>query len=453
MLTAAESARLDAESPVPVGQLMDRAGLAVALEAVAMGIGAGDRVVVLAGPGNNGGDGYVAAHYLARRGVNVRVESLGMPKTLAAADAGARAAASGVGVFDLDRPRPADLVIDAVFGGGSRHGLPDRVREWMEAACRVLAVDIPTGLDPDTGSVDDLAFRAERTVTFHTPFPGHFLGVGPDHTGRLTVADIGLQGGDPVLRVVEAPDAPRPPRLRTAHKWSAGSVLVVGGGEGMVGAAVMAARAALHFGAGAVGLATPRPDLAQVLAPEILAYPLDALPDRYDVWVVGPGLGLDRGDLVEAALRRGGPVVLDADALTTIDRTRLAEPGAPRILTPHLGEFARLFGQEAPSPARLAEVANEAGSTIVLKGNPTIVTDGSVPWLVLSNGPELATIGSGDVLAGMIAALAARGLDAPDAARSAAYWHGVAAAELARDCTVTADVLARRVGRFAWERS
>ena len=197
----------------------------------------------------------------------------------------------------------------------------------------------------------------------------------------------------------------------------------------------MTAKAALRFGAGAVGLATSEPSIAQMLAPEVLAYPIDALPDRYDTWVVGPGLGSQHPDLVSHAHDRTGPTVIDADALGPHSLIG----GHPDIvLTPHAGELGRMGG-------------GTPGSTLLRKGNPTIV-EAKVPWIINTGGPELATIGTGDVLAGMIGALLARGLKGPEAARSAAYWHGVAGASLlARTGSVAADSLVDEIGQFAWE--
>jgi NAD(P)H-hydrate epimerase len=348
-----------------------------------------------------------------------------------------------------------ELLIDAVFGGGFRRGVPEALRPWMETDSSVLAVDIPTGVDPGDGSVGDFGFTAAATVTFHALKTGHLLGEGPDRCGELVVVDIGLEGGVPTLLLVEETDAPRPPRSRTAHKWSAGSVLVVGGAMGMVGAAVMAARSALRFGAGAVGLATPddtRP-IAAALAHEVLTYRLDQIDqvvDRFDVLAVGPGLGR-QPELVRRILAaHRGAVVLDADGINSIDVAGLQSREGPTVLTPHAGEFRRLTGRVA-GPGQASELARETGCVVLLKGNPTFVTDGSTPLVVTSNGPELATIGTGDVLTGMVAASISRGLNPKTAAASAAYWHGVAGASLRKRGTVTADRLVEEVARFAWE--
>ncbi|MEX2279087.1 MAG: NAD(P)H-hydrate epimerase [Acidimicrobiia bacterium] len=430
VLTAAESARVDDASPIPVVDLMRRAGVAAAHVAVArFGIGYGSHVVVLAGPGNNGGDAYVVASVLARRGATVSLIPFGSPGT----DAARHHAAMAKGVSRIASSEP-HLVVDGVYGAGSRPGVPPEVAEWGLGGAPILALDLPSGLAADSGEAGDGTLRADVTVAFHSLKPGHLLGDGPDHCGEVVVVDIGLEGGVPAYRLAEASDAPRPTRPRDSHKWSAGSVLVIGGAVGMTGAAVMAARSALAFGAGAVGVATPDVRLAQSLAPELLAYPIDDLPARFDVWVVGPGLGDAYSDLVAHAHDRTGLTVIDADALGSRS-LRAAHPGI--VLTPHAAELRRMGGE--PTQA-----------TLLRKGSPTIV-DGDVPWIINTGGRELATIGTGDVLSGMIGALLARGLGGPDAARSAAYWHGIAGRSLlARAGSVTAAALVGEVGRYAW---
>jgi NAD(P)H-hydrate epimerase len=452
VLTAEEYRRVDKAYQGDLDQAMDRAGLAVALAAARNGAGYGSRVIVLAGPGNNGGDGYVAARYLRRRGAQVVVHALGAPRAPEAIRAAALAGLYGVPVVELGPVIECDLVIDALFGGGARGGLPAVVSSWMDAPIPVVAVDFPTGLDPSTGLVDDRAFRAVETITFQTLKTGHVRGEGPDYCGVVTVVDIGMEGGEPSMLVAEEVDAPRPPRSRTAHKWSAGSVLVVGGSTGMVGAAVLAGRSALNFGAGSVVVASPRADLVTAAAPELLARPLEDAGtdlDRFDVVIAGPGLaGSDRSAAM-TVLRKASRVVLDAGALEPSMVEAAREGEGEVVVTPHAGEFARIAGVESGAFSARA-YAEKTGVTVLLKGNPTTVTDGSLPVLVRSGGPELASIGTGDVLAGMIGALWARGLDAGVATVSAAYWHGIAGADLAGSTTVTAPTLAGHVGRFAF---
>ncbi|HKX74294.1 MAG TPA: NAD(P)H-hydrate dehydratase [Acidimicrobiia bacterium] len=449
VISPQEAARLDDSASEPVATLMDRAGRAVARAALQMGAGYGTRVAVLAGPGNNGGDGYVAARYLARRGVDVAVRALDEPRTDVSRAAQRAALTAGLRTAPLTDLIEADLVIDALFGGGFRRGLPDEVKSWLDSPAPVVAVDVPSGLDAGTGRVEDEAFSAQRTVTFHARKTGHVLGQGPDLCGDVEVADIGLQGGDPTYWLAEEADAPLPVRPRTAHKWSAGSVLVAGGAPGMVGAALLAGRAALHLGAGAVGVAVPAEAsaTAQAAAPELLHYSLDQLPERFQVLVVGPGLGPGREETVRTLLNTWrGPVVVDADALTAIDPGRRLDRG-PVVATPHQGEFRRLAGED-PTPEAATKLSQATGVIVLLKGNPTWIADGSTPVLVTSGGAELATIGTGDVLAGMLGALLAAGQPPEVAARSAAYWHGRAGADLARHQRVTANALATHIGRF-----
>jgi hydroxyethylthiazole kinase-like uncharacterized protein yjeF len=452
VLTSEEYQRVDKAFTGDLDQAMDRAGYSVALAAARHGAGYGARVVVLAGPGNNGGDGYVAARYLKRRGADVRVHALAPAKAPEAVHAAALAFAEGVPAVPLAGLVEADLVVDALFGGGARGGLSPQVIEWIDTPAPVIAVDYPTGLDPNTGNVDDQAFRAIETVTFQTLKTGHVCGDGPDHCGEVTVADIGMPVGEPSMWVAEESDASRPGRAREAHKWSAGAVLVVGGSTGMVGASVLAGRSALHFGAGSVVVASPRSDLVTAAAPELLARSLDegeADLDRFDVVLAGPGLAPSDRDSVIPILRKARRAVLDAGALEPALVDAAHEGEAEVVLTPHAGEFKRIAGVGSGFYAARA-YAEHHGVTLLVKGNPTTVTDGSLPVLVRTGGPELASIGTGDVLAGMIGALWARGLGPLDAAISGAYWHGVAGADLRRRTSVTADALAVHVGRYAF---
>lgn len=452
VLTAEEYRRVDQAYQGDLIAAMDRAGHAVALAAARAGAGYGKRVVVLTGPGNNGGDGYVAARHLKRRGAQVEVHAFAPPATAEARDAEAKARAAGVPIVPLGPATAADVVVDALFGGGMRRGLPDQVATWMRVTAPVIAVDYPTGLDPDTGEVAEAAFHATETVTFAALKTGHLRGQGPEYCGKITVADIGIQGGEPSMLVAERSDAPLPARARHAHKWSAGAVLVAGGSTGIVGASVLAGRAALNFGAGTVYVASPRPDLISLIAPELPTVEFGQAAEqvgRFDVVVAGPGLAED--DLAEArpVLAKAERVVLDAGGLTPATLEVAKEGGAEVVITPHDAEFARLAGVGAGSYSCRAFAAKE-GITVLRKGSPTMISDGGLPVLVTTGGPELATIGTGDVLAGMIGALWARGLGPVEATVSAAYWHGVAGASLAGQGTVTADDLADHVARFAW---
>jgi ADP-dependent NAD(P)H-hydrate dehydratase / NAD(P)H-hydrate epimerase len=452
VLTAEEYRRVDKAYTGDLIQAMDRAGHAVALAAARHGAGYGKKVAVLAGPGNNGGDGYVAARYLKERGAFATVHALAEPATPEAQDAAAKAASAGVQVGDVGDPADADIVIDSLFGGGARRGLGDAILAWMDTTAAVVSVDYPTGLDPDTGKVEEAAFHAIETVTFSTLKTGHVLGVGPDHCGVVTVADIGIHGGEPSMFVAEASDAPRPRRQRRSHKWSAGSVLVLAGSSGLVGASILAGRAALNFGAGTVYLASERLDQVQQIAPELPALDFEQAAEavkRFDVIVAGPGLAEGDADQIRPVLGAADKVVLDAGGLTPSMLQVAKEGGAEVVVTPHDAEFVRVAGVGAGVYA-VRSFAEREGIVALRKGNPTMISDGGLPVLVDTGGPELASIGTGDVLAGMIAALWARGLNGMQAAVSAAYWHGVAGADLARHETVTADVLADYISVHAW---
>ncbi|MEN8235122.1 MAG: NAD(P)H-hydrate dehydratase [Actinomycetota bacterium] len=464
LITPAESNRLDMASDDAPELLMERAGLGVALTAIEMGAGYGDRVIVLAGRGNNGGDGYVAAKYLARRGVHVQIRSVGYPR----GDGGpARKAAiaairAGACVCPIGEPEEADLIVDALYGVGFHGALPEELVPWTLLDVPVLAVDVPSGLDARTGIVEGAAFSADVTVTFQAAKTGHFLGEGPERSGEIHVVGIGLDEPRPELRLCGELDAPVPVRTRHAHKWSVGSVAVIGGSPGITGAAMLAARSALNAGAGAAAVVCPgalQPIYAS-LDPGVMSIGIGSeerfnandaeavleAAARYDVLAIGPGLGPIDGGFVESLLEGwDGPVVVDADGLNALDGTDALQRAQDTVITPHTGEFARLTGTEGTheSAAWLAAVTD---STVLLKGNPTFVADGDETWVVASGGPELATIGTGDVLTGMVAAYVAGGLPASLAARSAAYHHGAVGAELAASQTVTATLLAAEIG-------
>ncbi|RPI25899.1 MAG: NAD(P)H-hydrate dehydratase [Actinobacteria bacterium] len=330
-------------------------------------------------------------------------------------------------------------------------------------AAPVLSIDVPSGLDAATGRAAPVCFRAERTVTFHALKVGHLIEDGPDVCGQIDVADIGLIGGEPALLLTEAGDAPRPRRRRREHKWSAGAVLVVGGGAGMTGAAMLAAHGALRSGAGAVAIAAPpaaQPIYAS-LSPDVLvravgsgdrfaaadAEAIVGSSERFGAIVLGPGLGQTPPGFVAGIVEAwAGTLVLDADGIGGLAGIEvLAERPGPTILTPHAGEFSRLTGTDATID-EADRLAGHTGCVVLLKGNPTVVAS-DVTWIVASGGPELATIGTGDVLAGMIGAFAAAGLPPEVAARSAAYHHGEAGRRLAARGRFLASELAIEIGR------
>ncbi len=452
VVTADEYRRVDRAYEGDLDAAMDRAGHAVALAAVRAGAGYGKKVAVLAGPGNNGGDGYVAARYLDGRGVAVTVLALSPPKTPEAKRAAESARSVGVRVTGLVEPDDEDVVVDALFGGGVRGGLPGEVLPWIKTPAPVVAVDFPTGLDPNSGKVEEQAFRAVETVTFGSLKTGHVLGRGPDLCGEVTVADIGIEGGTPSMYVATAEDAVRPVRERNTYKWKAGAVLVVGGSTGLSGAAVLAARGAIHFGAGSVAIASPDRRAVVSNTVEFPTFELDQAVerlDRFDVVVLGPGLAAEDLPKSLPVAESATSLVIDAGGLEPEVLAVLQDREVEFVLTPHAGEFERLTGRRGGTFSVRA-LADNLGGVVLLKGNPTRISDGGLPVLVTTGGPELATIGTGDVLTGMIAALISRGVQPRDAAVTAAYYHGIAGAKISAGGPITASDLAAAVGSYAW---
>lgn len=446
LLAPAEMSRADAaaiESGVPGIALMENAGRAVARAVQRRFVAC--RTLVLAGPGNNGGDGYVVARRLQEVGWPVVLAPLAPPRP--GSDA-ARAAARWRGFrveFTATAAARAELVIDAVFGAGLSRPLDDKVREVLRAARRIVAVDVPSGLDGASGQPLGFAPEAVLTVTFFRRKPGHLLLPGRMLCGPLVLADIGIP--KKVLRVVGANTFANGPALwhlkRPAldgHKYDRGYVTVLGG-ETMTGAARLVAAAARRIGAGMVGIAAPTPAAAAVYRggePGVIVSETalaELLADRRRrVFVAGPGLGAAAArTALPALIAAGKEVVADADALTAFAGQPDGLRGAA-VLTPHAGEFARLFGP--PGPDRLAAAraaAARTGAVVVLKGADSIVAaaDG---WAAInaSAPPYLATAGAGDVLAGMIAGLIAQGMPARDAAAAGVFLHGVAAERVGR---------------------
>ena len=456
-------------------ELMERAGAAVAV-AVAERWGQGRRhAVVLCGPGNNGGDGYVVARLLAEAGWAVVVKALAAPTTVDAMQARARWSGP-VEAFALDPSEldGAPVVVDALFGTGLVRPLAPGI--WgaldlaQQAGCPLVAVDILSGLCADSGRVRSVSGFVERpadlTVAFHRAKLGHVLADGGVLTGPLLVADIGIEPwhqdflrSDGEAVVDEAhPGAVLP--KEAGHKYAHGHVLVLSGGAGRGGAGRLAARAALRVGAGLVTLACPEAALAENAA-RLDAVMLRTVEDaaglralladrRLNALCLGPGLGSSAREvgLVAEVLAARRPTVLDADALTILSRDTHLFAGlhAGCVLTPHDGEFARLFPRFAaalaaepeegrPAMSRVDAVraaAAQAGCTVLLKGADTVIAtptglcavhaalrDRAAPWL--------ATAGAGDVLAGLLAGLLARGADGFGAAQGAAWLHVEAA--------------------------
>lgn len=453
LLAPEAMSRADAEAirlGTPGTVLMESAGRAVARAARRRFRPC--RVLVLCGPGNNGGDGYVAARLLALAGWPVVVASLAPPR--AGSDA-ARAAQLWRGPrapFSPEAAKEADLVIDAVFGAGLTRELDGLAADTLRASRKVLAIDVPSGVDGATGSVRGFATEAALTVTFFRFKPGHLLLPGRDCCGALELADIGIPETVLAAAALDAwlnrPGVWRLPSFgATAHKYSRGHVTVLGG-SGMTGAARLAAAAARRAGAGLVTVAAKQGgDIYRASAePGLIvsdAPVAELLTDvRREVWVCGPGLGRDEArQLLPVLLSAGRKIVADADALTAFS----GEPDAllgVAVMTPHAGEFARVFG--APGENRLAAAraaARRTGAVVLLKGSDTIIAgpDGRAA-INASAPPWLATAGTGDVLAGTIAGLLGQGVPAWEAAAAGAWIHGRAGA-LAGHFLIAEDVL------------
>jgi len=427
VLTVAEMQEVDARAAevTPLDELVARAGTAVARAAVdLMGGTYGRRVVIICGKGNNGADGRVAADLLARRGARV---------TVVAPDAPGPIGAEGPTV---------DLVVDAAFGTGFR-GAYDAPA--VASGVPVLAVDIPSGVSGDTGVAAGSVLAATATITFVAAKPGLLQGDGARLAGTVRVVDIGLPVGGHRIDVVEDADVDRlvPARDPRGNKWVS-AVLVVAGSPGMTGAPALASRGAYRAGAGMVRLGVPGGDPGDLPAGEAVGVTLPAegwddtalrSASRCHAVVVGPGLGRSEAtDVAVRALVAGSPVpvVVDADGLNALGRVDGGiTAGAPVVLTPHDGEYARLLG-DPPGPDRVAaarRLAAASGAVALVKGSTTVVADPSGRVLVAMAGtPALATAGTGDVLSGVIGALLARGVPALEAAALGAHVHGRAGA-------------------------
>ncbi|MDD2705115.1 MAG: NAD(P)H-hydrate dehydratase [Acidocella sp.] len=415
LLTPAEMARADALAN-NVTALMDAAGRAVARAILSRYQPC--RVLVLAGPGNNGGDGKVAARYLAQAGWPVRVQDF----------------ASAT----VEQVQRAELVIDAIFGAGLSRDISTPVEDLLRAAKRIVAVDVPSGLDGTTGQMRGYAPRAELTVTFFRLKPGHLLYPGRALCGELLLRDIGMP--DSVLDGIR-PQAwengpslfTLPTRTATGHKYTSGDVTILCGA--LPGAARLACAAARRGGAGMVTLAadTPMvlPEAGLILRTDSLGALLQ--DQRRHVWVVGPGLGIARASEALAMIIAAGgrQIIADADALTACAGAPEKLHGAT-IVTPHEGEFTRVFG--AIGSNRLAATrlaATLTGAVTILKGADTIIAAPDGRAAINTNAPPwLATGGTGDVLAGTAAAILAQGLPAFEAACAAVWLHGAAAQSL-----------------------
>lgn len=462
-----EADRIAIASGIPGIELMERAGAAVA-EAVMRHVEAGARIAVLCGPGNNGGDGFVAARILRERGYRVELALLGEATTLQG-DAAIAAGGWGGAIIPLAAiaSKGADIFIDALFGAGLNRpptGEAAQAVAMMNGSGRpIIAVDVPSGLSGDSGQADGPVVRATETVTFFRLKPGHLLQPGRDLCGTVTLADIGIPTEAALAAIASTVFANRPglwadqfPRHGSdTHKFARGAVAALAGGVASVGAPRLSARSALRIGAGLVTIfCAPAALLAHASrGPDALMQ--RSLVDEADLarvledrrWaavLAGPALGLDgraRG-LVAALVAGDKPLVLDADALSILAAdttlfTGLRGRGTACVLTPHEGEFRRLFGghaeigQERSKLERTRKAAALSGATVVYKGADTVIASPDGRAAINATGsPALATAGAGDVLAGMIAGLLAQGMPAFEAACTAVWLHGSAGERL-----------------------
>ncbi len=460
----AEADRLAIAGGVAGSDLMERAGCAVA-QAVIVRHPKGSRVVVVAGPGNNGGDGFVAARLLAARGYSVQVLLVGEASRLK----GDAALAAQTWDGPVIRAEPGELsgaavVIDALFGAGLDRPVEGVARAMIEAMnaqpAPIIAVDLPSGINGTTGAVMGNAVRATQTITFFRKKPGHLLLPGRLYCAATSVAEIGIPAS--VLRLIGPKAFENVPALWhadfpvariTGHKYDRGHAIVVSGPAWSTGAARLAARGALRAGAGLVTIASPREALAVNAATNlaIMVRPVDGASElsamladrRLNAIALGPGLGVGEATctLVLAALSGDRAVVLDADAITSfaVDPRRLAQALLARasqatIMTPHEGEFARFFWTldertKVGSKLERARLAAQlTGAVVLIKGGDTVVAAADGSASVAANAPAyLATAGAGDVLTGIAVGLLAQGMPAFAAASAAVWLHGEAA--------------------------
>jgi hydroxyethylthiazole kinase-like uncharacterized protein yjeF len=463
VLSPAEMAAVDAAaaaSGISSFGLMKRAGAGVAAALLRYHPGA-VRVVVLCGPGNNGGDGYVAAHCLVESGVRVDIFHLGDPAKLRGDAEHARALleAPSRPISDY-RPKAGDVVIDAMLGAGLARDVPQSVAELAsrvaEAGVPVLAVDLPSGIDGRTGRVMGAAFSAERTITFMTRKPGHLLLPGREFCGSVEVFDIGIP--ERIVRSIARAGVAEngsvqwahmlPSPNEETHKYKRGHLVVFSGEVTKTGAARMSAMAGLKAGAGLVTIASPR-EAAAENATHLTAVMLHVVDNEADLrgwlhderlqtFVLGPGFGTGAKARSFVTALRERHLVLDADGISSFrdDPAELfdlfAEGETRLVLTPHDGEFRRLFPDIADDETmgkvdKATAAARRANATIVYKGADTVIAAPDGRALINTNAPIwLATAGSGDILAGIVGALMAQGIPAFEAAAAGVYLHGEA---------------------------
>ncbi|MFF3016038.1 NAD(P)H-hydrate dehydratase [Streptomyces sp. NPDC057939] len=439
---------------LPEGTLMARAAAGLAVVCAGLltrrrGRVYGAKVVLLVGPGDNGGDALYAGARLARRGAGVTAVPLDPERVHAGGLAALRAAG---GRLARVVPARADLVVDGLLGIGGRGGLRPAaaaLAERVPDGALVVAADLPSGVDADTGETAGPAVTAGATVTFGAYKPGLLIDPGASLAGAVRLVDIGLELPAPDLEALQHADTARllPAPTASSDKYRRGVVGVVAGSDRYPGAAVLAVAGALRGGAGAVRYVGPPAVAEAVLA----RYPETLIGrGRVQAWVVGPGIGDGRGaEVAEALADRDAAVLVDADGLRGLDPAVVRARRAATLLTPHAGEAAALLGVDraAVEAGRLASVralAARYGATVLLKGSTTLVAAGTAPVRVNPTGtPWLATAGSGDVLSGLAGSLLAAGLGGADAGSVAAYLHGLAARRASAGAPVTAHEVAR----------
>ncbi|WP_018152503.1 bifunctional ADP-dependent NAD(P)H-hydrate dehydratase/NAD(P)H-hydrate epimerase [Leeia oryzae] len=436
----------DAQAASPQPSLMERAGQAAA-EWFSQHVSADQRTLILAGPGNNGGDAIVMSRLLQQQGYPVDTVLLGDPARLPAdaSDAWQKYQQAGYSASHvLPAPQAWDWIVDGLFGIGVSRPLDglyaDAVNYTNEYANHVFALDIPSGLAADTGVATGPTVIADYTLTFLGWKPGLITADGKDFAGHVRLADLGIAPGTSHGRLLNAMPATLAPRKYNSHKGSHGCVGVLGGDRGMEGAVLLAARAALKLGAGKVfASALGDVPLDMNTLQLMRAAPATLLEMELDVLAVGPGMGDSAMavELLEKALALNMPLVLDADALTLLGlhahlQTATVLREAPTILTPHPLEAARLLPTsietlQADRITHALEIAERYQATVVLKGSGSVIARPDGHWWINTSGnPGMAVAGMGDVLTGIIAALLAQGMDATDATAAAVWLHGAA---------------------------
>ena len=509
IVTASEMSTIDSKTikdyKIPSSVLMERAGLSVANRII--GLFDRKKVIVLSGGGNNGGDGIVAARELYNRGWNVKVFLLFKEEKLSPDCLAQYRIAKHLGVPMEFRTNlngkdiHSAIIVDAIFGTGINKPVTSLISKIISFLNRseniVISVDIPSGISADNAQIMGEAVRADYTVTFGLPKIGHMLYPGAEFTGKLFVEDIGfpeelLKSDSIKIETIEKQDASMllPERAKHSYKGDYGHVLIVAGSRGKTGAALMAAKACLRSGAGMVTIGVPETlvDIFQQRVTEEMVLPLndtgrgtlsvkasetiiDFLAQKADVLAIGPGIACD-ADITDLMMRIletvTVPMVLDADAINSISgRTEiLKDAKAPVILTPHVGEMARLLSRNSEANKKLiaqiekdkirtaVSFSNETGTYLLLKGAPTIISepDGRV-FINTTGNPGMSTAGSGDVLTGIIAAFLGQGLNPMDASVLGTYIHGlagdIAATEKGMHSMIATDIIERLPEAFA----